>query len=116
MRSQQAGDPETMSPILVHGDGFALWGNRAFVARFGIDPAGAKRMKVRELLWCLGIQDPVAGMIAGGAVFRELEVALLGEAKTQLVRLRQNFLPDDASQPRMMLVMEDGLHHSVGQS
>lgn len=98
-------------PILVHGHGLARWVNQAFVSRFGIDPAGMGVLRVRELLWCLGIQDPLAGMIASGAVFPELEVVSLGEAGSGRVCLRQLPLPGEdeheGEAPLLMLVMAD---------
>lgn len=96
-------------PILVHGHGFARWANQAFVGRFGIDPSGMGVLKVRELLWCLGIQDPLAGLIASGAVFPELEVVSLSDTKAGNFCLRQLFLPggEDEEPPLLMLVMAD---------
>ena len=102
-------------PILVHANGLARWGNEAFVTRFGINPAGIQRLKVRELLWTLGIQDPLAGMIAAGAVFPELEVATPIEAGAGTMCLRQSSLPedgmvpaDDKGEPLLMLVLAEG--------
>ncbi len=97
-------------PILVHGRGVARWANRAFVGRFGLDPAGMAPLRVRELLWCLGIQDPLAGMIASGAVFCDLEVVSLGEPRPGSICLRQVPLPGEdncGEADLMMLVMAD---------
>jgi len=107
--------PTTPWPILVHANGLARWGNEAFVTRFGINPSGIQRLKVRELLWTLGIQDPLAGMIAAGAVFPELEVATPIEAGVGTMCLRQSSLPEDGmvpaadnDQPLLMLVLAEG--------
>ena len=111
-------------PILVHGSGFARWGNEAFITRFGINPAGIKRLKVRELLWTLGIQDPLAGIIAAGAVFPELEVATPIEAGGGTMCLRQSSLPEDGmvpadakDDPLLMLVLSEdqGGRRAVGR-
>jgi hypothetical protein len=93
-------------PILVHGQGLAHWANQAFVGRFGIDPAAGGMLKVRELMWCLGIQDPLAGLIASGAVFPELDVSL-GRAEPSALSLRQMPLPGGEGEAAdlVMLVM-----------
>lgn len=100
-------------PILVHGHGTVHWANRAFIGRFGIDPAGMASLKVRELLWCLGIQDPLAGLIASGAVFPDLEVVTLRDLRPASLCLRQLPLPGEAEQEGepelLMLVMADRL-------
>lgn len=120
---KQQGNRSTSAPwpILVHGNGYARWGNDAFVARFGINPAGLQRLKVRELLWTLGIQDPLAGMIAAGAVFPELEVPAGAREGRGSFCLWQSSLPEDqivpasaADDPLLMLVLAEnqgtGIH------
>ena len=75
MASSVPPEPDTFDPVLIHGAGIAVWGNRAFIERFGVDPAAIKRLKVRELLWSLGLQDPLARIIAEGAIFTDLVAA-----------------------------------------
>ncbi len=95
-------------PVLVHFDGYVEWGNPAFVNRFGINPANIKRLKVRELLWCLGIPDPLARIVAEGATFPEMDVASLAGAAAISLRLRQSLL--DGQEPdhsRLVLSIDE---------
>jgi hypothetical protein len=94
-------------PLLIHGDGFVGWGNQAFSEQFGIRPMAVKSLKVRELLWCLGIQDPLAGMIAEGVIFDQWEVPPLDPALSVLY-LRQVRLPEEGDHhPKFLLVISD---------
>ena len=94
-------------PLLIHGDGFVGRGNQAFSEQFGIRPAAVKSLKIRELLWCLGIQDPLAGMIAEGVTFDHWEVPPLDHALSVLY-LRHVQLPVESGQhQRFLLVISD---------
>ncbi len=94
-------------PLLIHGDGFVAWGNQAFSEEFGIRPTAVTSLKVRELLWCLGIQDPLAGMIAEGVTFDHWEIPPLNPALSVLY-LRQVKLRDEGDcRQRFLLVISD---------
>jgi hypothetical protein len=93
-------------PILIHGNGQAEWGNRSFISRYRIDPSAITPIKMRELMWCLGIPDPLAGVIASGAEIPETEVAPLGSPAGAALSLHQIRLPDSCDgRDRVMLVM-----------
>ncbi len=95
-------------PVLVHVDGFVEWGNPAFVNRFGINPATIKRLKVRELLWCLGIPDPLARIVAEGATFPEMDVASLAGAAAISLRLRQTQMDGcEPLRPHLVLSIDE---------
>ncbi len=96
-------------PVLVHGDGLAIWGNRAFVDRFGIDPAVVKPLKARELLWRIGIRDPLAGMIAGGATFPLLEAPPVDKA-FGMTTLRQIAVPGVEGRPGHLILTFTDIH------
>ncbi len=91
-------------PLLIHRDGFVIWGNQAFSKQFGIRPTAVESLKIRELLWCLGIQDPLAGMIAEGVLFECWEVAPLNPALSVLY-LRQMRLFDEDDRREMFALM-----------
>lgn len=80
-------------PALVHRDGVAAWGNKAFAERFGIRPMPNKHLKLRELLWSLGVGDPLAGMIAEGAAFDDC-LAPGPTAQIPALHLRQTMYSD----------------------
>jgi hypothetical protein len=84
------------SPLLIHGDGIVAWANEAFAEQFGIRPTALKNLKVRELLWCVGIQDPLAGMIAEGVTFDHWEAPPLNPILSVLY-LRQVQLPENTT-------------------
>jgi hypothetical protein len=95
-------------PVLIHSDGAAEWGNEAFVERFGIKHAAIRHLKVRELLWCLGIQDPLAGMIAEGITFERCEIPPMAEADESIF-IRQIALGNqmDGRQRRVLLITDE---------
>lgn len=102
--------PETIAsipcPLLVHSDGFVEWGNQAFSDEFGIRPTAMKHLKTRELLWCLGVQDPLAGMISEGITFDHWEVPPLNQVLSAL-HLRHVRLTDKMGQTLYMLIISD---------
>jgi hypothetical protein len=95
------------SPLLIHGDGTVTWANKAFTEQFGIRPTAVKNLKVRELLWCLGIQDPLVGMIAEGVTFDHWEAPPLNPTLSVLY-LRQVELPEEVglSQNFVLLISD----------
>jgi hypothetical protein len=94
-------------PLLIHGDGVVAWANQAFAEQFGIRPLAVKNLKVRELLWCLGIQDPLAGMISEGVTFDHWEAPPLSPMVSVLY-LRQVLLSDEYDQSqRFILIISD---------
>jgi hypothetical protein len=95
-------------PVLIHSEGYAEWGNQAFIERFGIRQTAIKHLKVRELLWCLGIQDPLAGMIAEGVTFQQCEVPPMADAD-ESIYLRQVALNEqmDGRDRRVLLISDD---------
>lgn len=94
-------------PLLIHGDGIVSWGNQAFSQQFGIKPAKVKHLKVRELLWCLGIQDPLAGMIAEGVTFDQWEIPPLDPLLSVLYLRQIRLFDDDEEGKKYILVISD---------
>ena len=95
------------APVLIHVDGEVEWNNRSFTDRFGIKTEAEAGIKVKELLWCLGVIDPICGMVAEGTTFShcELPPAHVGES---VMMLRQQPLPMlSDGRKRMMLVLAD---------
>lgn len=98
-------------PVLVHAKGFAEGCNQPFVKHFGFEPMSNKRLRIRELLWSLGIQDPLAGMISDGVTFDRCDIPPLA-VSSSLLRLRQIPLPGDRKDERdcrFMLIMTQHL-------
>jgi hypothetical protein len=93
-------------PLLVHGDGYVEWGNEVFSSEFGIRPTAMRHLKTRELLWCLGVQDPLAGMIAEGVTFDHWEVPPLSQVLSAL-HLRQVRLEATNGTQLFMLIISD---------
>jgi hypothetical protein len=94
-------------PLLIHGDGVVSWGNQAFSEQFGIRPMAVKSLKVRELLWCLGIQDPLAGMIAEGVTFDHWEVPALNSTLSALYLRQVRLFDEDDQSAKFILVISD---------
>jgi len=97
----------TLPPVLVHRGGYAVWSNQAFVERFAINPGAMRPLKVRELLWSLGIQDPLAGIIADGAVFAEMEASSQIDRRPGTLHLRQRAVPGGGGPPHLMLELAE---------
>ncbi|HIJ64202.1 MAG TPA: hypothetical protein HPQ04_16040 [Rhodospirillaceae bacterium] len=93
-------------PALIHRDGIAEWGNQAFAERFGILPTPLKNLKLRELLWSLGVGDPLAGMIAGGATFEECQVPASGSKVSALYLRQMAFADRDATGRHLLWIAE----------
>jgi hypothetical protein len=95
------------APVLIHIDGEIEWGNQSFGNRFGVKPEAAQRVKIRELLWCLGLAEPICGMIAESIPFRHCELPALnpGDSTTVLKHQALPMLSD--GRKRMLLVLAD---------
>jgi hypothetical protein len=95
------------APVLIHIDGEIEWGNGSFVNRFGVKPEAGARIKIKELLWCLGVIEPVCGMVAEGIAFQHCELPSANPGESTMM-LKQQVLPmlSDGCK-RMMLVLAD---------
>jgi len=95
------------APVLIHIDGEIEWGNGSFANRFGVKPEAGARIKIKELLWCLGVADPICGMIAEGITFHHCEVPSPNPGESSIV-LKQQTLPMlSDGRKRMLLVLAD---------
>src|ERR1700761_1425497 len=95
------------APVLIHIDGEIEWGNRSFANRFGVKPEAGARIKVKELLWCLGVIEPVCGMIAEGLAFQRCELPPPHQGESSIF-LKQQVLPMlSDGRKRMLLVLAD---------
>jgi hypothetical protein len=95
------------APVLLHVDGKVEWGNRSFLQRFGVNDDVLSGAKVRDLLWCLGLNESVAGMISEGAIFHHCEIPPQNpnDSRLFLKQARLTMQPD--GRKRMMLVLAD---------
>jgi len=95
------------APVLIHIDGEIEWGNRSFADRFGVRPEAGARIKIKELLWCLGIAEPICGMVAEGVAFNNCELPSPQAGDSSLL-LRHQMLPMlSDGRKRMLLVLAD---------
>jgi len=94
-------------PVLIHVDGAVEWGNRPFIRRFNVNEEMMVGVRVKELLWCLGLGEAVAGMVCEGIPFERCAVPGLdpGEATLFLKQTCLTMQPD--GRKRMMLVLAD---------
>lgn len=95
------------APVLIHVDGEIEWSNRSFTNRFGVKTEAGARIKVKELLWCLGVIDPICGMVAEGVSFRHCELPSPNPGES-MIMLKHQLLPMlSDGRKRMMLVLAD---------
>ena len=95
------------APVLIHVDGNVEWGNPSFIHRFGVNEESLSSVRVRELLWCLGINEAVAGMISEGAMFQHIEIPSLNQRESTLILKQQRLTMQPDGRQRLMLVMAD---------
>jgi hypothetical protein len=96
---------EMDAPVLIHVDGRVEWGNRSFIQRFSINADMLPQVKIRELLWCLGIPEAVAGMIGEGVCFRHCEIPAADHIDGTLYLKQICLTKQDDGCQRMMLMM-----------
>jgi hypothetical protein len=95
------------APVLIHIDGEIEWGNRSFADRFGVKPEAGSRIKVKDLLWCLGVAEPICGMIAESIPFHHCELPSANPGDSTMM-LKQQALPMlSDGRKRMLLVLAD---------
>jgi hypothetical protein len=98
---------QMQAPVLIHADGEIEWSNSSFTQRFGVKTEAGARIKVKELLWCLGVIDAICGMVAEGITFRHCELPSPNPGESA-VRLKHQVLPMlSDGRKRMMLVLAD---------
>jgi hypothetical protein len=95
------------APVLIHVDGAVEWANRSFLRRFDVNEEAVATVRVKELLWCLGIVEPVAGMISEGALFRHVEMPAANPADSSLYLKQICLATQQDGRKRMMLVLAD---------
>lgn len=95
------------APVLIHIDGEIEWGNQSFATRFGVKPEAAARIKIKDLLWCLGVAEAICGMIAEGIPFHHCELPSPNPGESTMM-LKQQALPMlSDGRKRMLLVLAD---------
>ncbi len=95
------------APVIIHVDGVVDWGNRSFVERFRVADDALLTMRIRELLWCIGVPDAITGMIAEGLSFQNCTIPA-NDALDSMLVLKQICLtvqPD--GRKHMMLILRD---------
>jgi hypothetical protein len=95
------------APVLIHVDGAVEWGNRSFLRRFEVNEEALGTVKVKELLWCLGIIEPIAGMISEGAIFHRCEMPAANRIDSTLFLKQFCLTTQQDGRKRMMLVLAD---------
>jgi hypothetical protein len=95
------------APVLIHVDGEIEWGNQSFATRFGLKPEAGSRIKVKEMLWCLGLLDAVCGMVAEGAVFHNCTLPSPNPGESAMVLKQQTLPMMSDGRKRMLLVLAD---------
>jgi len=95
------------APVLIHVEGVLEWSNCSFTDRFGVKTEASSCVKVKELLWCLGLNDAICGMVAEGIPFRRCELPS-PHSGDSAVLLKHQLLPMlSDGRMRMMLVLAD---------
>jgi PAS domain-containing protein len=95
------------APVLLHVDGAIEWANRSFLQRFGVNEEALGGARVRDLLWCLGIPEAVAGMIAEGASFGHCIIPGENPKDSHLTIRQQGLTMQPDGRRRLMLVLAD---------
>ena len=95
------------APVLIHIDGEIEWGNRSFTDRYGVKPEAGAHIKVKELLWCLGVAEAICGMVAEGIPFHNCELPSPNPGESSML-LKHQVLPMlSDGRKRMLLVLAD---------
>jgi hypothetical protein len=98
---------QMQAPVLIHVDGEVEWSNHSFTDRFAVKTEASARVKVKELLWCLGVIDAICGMVAEGIAFRDCALPSPNPRESMLM-LKHQVLPMlSDGRKRMMLVLAD---------
>jgi hypothetical protein len=95
------------APVLIHIDGEIEWSNRSFSDRYGIKPDASARIKVKELLWCLGIPEAVCGMVAEGVGFTPCVLPSMNPGESAMLVAHRPLPMLSDGRRRMMLVLAD---------
>ena len=95
------------APVLIHIDGEIEGSNRSFSDRYGVKPDASARIKVKELLWCLGIPESVCGMVAEGVGFSHCTLPSMNPGDSAIVVQHRHLPMLSDGRRRMMLVLAD---------
>jgi len=95
------------APVLIHVEGGVEWGNPSFIHRFGVNEDNLSQVRVRELLWCLGINEAISGMIAEGTIFQHIEIPGPNQRESTLILKQQRLTMQPDGRQRLMLVLAD---------
>jgi len=104
------------APVVIHVDGVVDWANRCFVERFGVTDDSLVTLRIRELLWCIGIPDAIAGMIAEGLTFRHCSVRSTNAEDSTLVLEQVSMTMQTDGRRRMMLIVRDDFDDEGAES
>ena len=95
------------APVLIHIAGEIEWGNQSFANRFGVKPEASERIKIKELLWCLGVAESICGMIAEGIAFPNIELPSPNPGESAILMRHQALPMLCDGRKGMLLVMAD---------
>jgi hypothetical protein len=98
---------QMQAPVLIHVDGDFEWCNRSFSDRFGVKSEGNGRIKVKELLWCLGMTDPICGMVAEGALLHNCQMPPPNPSDSAILLTHKPLPMLSDGRKRMLLVLAD---------
>ena len=95
------------APVLIHVDGAVEWGNPSFIHRFGVNEDAMVGVRVREMLWCLGFHEAVAGMIGENIPFSRCVMPAHNPNDPDLYLKQVCLTMQPDGRRRMMLVLAD---------
>jgi len=95
------------APVLIHVDGAVEWGNPSFIQRFSVNEEAMVGVRVREMLWCLGLPEAVAGMVSENVPFGRCVVPALNPNDPDLYLHQTCLTMQPDGRKRMMLVLGD---------
>ena len=98
---------QMQAPVLIHIDGEIEWSNRSFGDRFGVRPEASARIKIKELLWCIGVPEAVCGMVSEGVGFLPCSLPGANPGDSTILIAHRNLPMLSDGRRRMMLVLAD---------
>lgn len=93
--------------VLIHEDGAVAWGNKSFLHRFSVNEEALGQVRIKDLLWCLGIPEAIAGMVSEGVAFQRCEIPGGNPIDCSLYLKHICLAGHSGGNKRMMLILSD---------